>query len=321
MNVINCSEDMCDNTINKELLQKINPLEFYAKQVVEGFITGKHKSPFHGFSVEFAEHRQYNTGESTRHIDWKLFGKTDRLYTKRYEEETNLRCHILLDISSSMYFPVIKKPSFESPNKMVFSVYAAAAIMQLLKKQRDAIALSLFDEKIQFSSQTKSSNTHVDFLYSQLEKFLDKPSVNEKRNTDVVDALHNIAEMIHKRSLVVIFSDMFDDIDKQEEMFAALRHLKHNKHEVILFHVVDQEKEIDFDFSQRPYQFIDMESGEKIKLQPDEIKELYVSKLTDYKKQLQLKCGQYKIDFVEADINKGFEQILLPYLVKRSKLY
>ncbi|MEA3503760.1 MAG: DUF58 domain-containing protein, partial [Bacteroidota bacterium] len=187
---------MNNRTINKERLQKLNPLEFHAKQVVEGFITGKHKSPFHGFSVEFSEHRQYNTGESTRHIDWKLFGKTDRLYTKRYEEETNLRCQIVVDNSSSMYFPAIKIPSFKNPNKITFSVYAAASIMQLLKKQRDAVGITLFSDKIDFSTQTKSSNTHIGFLYSHLEKLLNPITKDDYKKTNVVDTLHDVAEQI-----------------------------------------------------------------------------------------------------------------------------
>lgn len=307
--------------IDKERLQPLTRLEFFAKQVVEGFITGLHKSPFHGFSVEFAEHRLYNTGESTRHIDWKLYAKTERLYVKRYEEETNLRCQIILDHSSSMYFPIQKTPSLDHPNKMVFSVYAAATIMQLLKKQRDAAGLSVFSETIEFSSPAKSSNTHMQYLFSQLERYLPPEEKNNPRTTNAIESLHLIAEQIHKRSLVIIFSDMFENIDHQEELFSALQHLKHNKHEVILFHVTDHDHEINFEYSQKPYRFIDMETGEKIKLLPDEVRKLYREKLSNYKEELKLKCGQYKIDFVEVDINKGFEQIMLPFLVKRSKLY
>ncbi len=308
-------------SIDKQRLQPLTKLEFLAKQVVEGFITGKHKSPFHGFSVEFAEHRLYNTGESTRHIDWKLYGKTERLYVKRFEEETNLRCNIILDHSSSMYFPLIKQPTIDNPNKITFSVYAAAAMLQLLKQQRDAAGLNVFSDKLEFTSDARSSNTHHQFLYRKLEEYLVPESKDVHRTTAAIDVLHLIAEKIHKRSLVVIFSDMFEDTENPEALFSALQHLKHNKHEVILFHVYDRNKEMDFDFKQRPYRFIDMETGEKIKLMPDEIREKYRQKLHQFKESLKLKCGQYKIDFVEADINRGFEQILMPFLMKRSKMF
>lgn len=308
-------------SIDRERLQPLSKLEFYAKQVVEGFITGLHKSPFHGFSVEFAEHRLYNSGESTRHIDWKLFAKTERLYVKRYEEETNLRCQIILDNSSSMYFPMKDQASPDDPNKMTFSVYAAAAILQLLKKQRDAAGLSVFSDKIELSTAARSSDMHQQHLYRTLENYLEPDDKTTHRTTSAVDALHLIAEQIHKRSLVVIFSDMLENIDNPDTLFSALQHLKYNKHEVILFHVHDKNQELDFDFKQRPYRFVDMETGEKIKLMPEEVKERYREKIKSYKEELKLKCGQYKIEFVEADINKGFEQIMLPFLVKRSKLY
>ncbi len=308
-------------SIDRERLQPLSKLEFYAKQVVEGFITGLHKSPFHGFSVEFAEHRLYNSGESTRHIDWKLFAKTERLYVKRYEEETNLRCQIILDHSSSMYFPMKKQPTPDDPNKMTFAVYAAAAVLQLLKKQRDAAGLSVFSDKIEMSTDARSSDMHQQHLYQTLETYLEPDDKNTHRTTSAVEALHLIAEQVHKRSLVVIFSDMLENIDHPDTLFSALQHLKYNKHEVILFHVHDKMQELDFDFKQRPYRFVDMETGEKIKLMPEEVKERYREKISSFKEELRLKCGQYKIEFVEADINKGFEQILLPFLVKRSKLY
>ena len=307
--------------IDKGRLQQFHSLEFLAKQVVEGFITGLHKSPFHGFSVEFAEHRLYNQGESTRHIDWKLYAKTERLYVKRYEEETNLRCQVVIDNSSSMYFPMKKSPGIDDPNKITFSIYSAAAILQLLKKQRDAAGLSVFSDKIELSTKARSSNTHQQYIFSELEKYLQPIDKNERRTTSAVESLHLIAEQIHKRSLVIIFSDMLENIDDPDKIFSALQHLKHNKHEVILFHVHDKNKEIDFDYKQRPYRFVDMETGDRIKLLPEEVKEAYRKKQRAFKENLKLKCGQYKIDFVEADINKGFEQVLMPFLLKRNKLF
>ena len=310
-----------DSTINIHLLQQYGSLEFIARQVVEGFMVGLHKSPFHGFSVEFAEHRLYNQGESIKHIDWKLFGRTDKLFVKRYEEETNLRCQIIMDISSSMYFPVKEKLSIDNPNKITFSVYAAAAIIYLLKKQRDAFGLSLFSEKVEIHTPSKTSSIHQNYIYSELEKLLPQQNTNIQKSTSATKALHEIAEKLHKRSLIIVFSDMLDSTATSEELLSALQHLKHNKHEVILFHVIDKEKEIDFDFENRPYKFVDMESGREIKVSPIEVKESYKKIVTEAKELLKLKCGQYKIDFIEADINKGFDQILLPYLLKREKLY
>ena len=310
-----------DYFIDHNRLQQFGSLEFIAKQVVEGFIVGLHKSPFHGFSVEFAEHRLYNTGESIKHIDWKLYGRTDKLFVKRYEEETNLRCHIILDVSSSMYFPVKDKISIDNPNKITFSVYAAAALIYLLKKQRDAFGLSLFSDTIEILTQNKSSSVHQKFLYTELEKLLKPLPVNAHKKTSATATLHEIAEKIHKRSLVIIFSDMLESTSTADELFSALQHLKHNKHEVILFHVIDKQKEIDFNYENRPYKFIDLESGQELKVTPNEVKEIYTKKITAYKNELKLKCGQYRIDFIEADINLGFEQILLPYLLKREKLY
>jgi uncharacterized protein (DUF58 family) len=307
-------------SIDQSRLQQFSSLEFIARQVVEGFITGLHKSPFHGFSVEFAEHRQYNSGESVKNIDWKLFGRTDRLYSKRYEEETNLRCQILIDNSSSMYYPVLDKPSPENPNKVTFSIYVAAALIYLLRKQRDAAGISIFSDKVELHTQAKSSSFHHKYLYTELEKLLTPISPDSRKKTAAVDALHQIAERIHKRSLVIILSDMFETTSNRDDIFSALQHLRHNKHEVVLFHVVDKSKELDFDFENRPYRFIDLESGEELKAFPSKVKEQYIQSIEKYMSELRLRCGQYHIDFVEADIHAGFQQVLLPYLVKRERM-
>lgn len=299
--------------INRLKIEPFKKLELFAKKVVEGFITGMHKSPFHGFSVEFAEHRLYNTGESTRHIDWKLFARSNKLFVKRYEEETNLRCQIVLDVSASMQFP---KDS--ENNKLTFSVHAAAALCELLKQQRDAFGLTLFENDIVKHFAPKGSPSHQKLIYNTLEEILNKNF--ESKNTSAAKTLNQIAEIIHQRSLVIIFSDMFEDNSENEELFSALQHLKYRKHEVVLFHVVDKAKEIDFEFENKPYHFIDLESGEEIKLNPSQIKEQYQQSINQYKDLLKLKCGQYKIDFVEADINKGFDNILYTYLVKRNKM-
>lgn len=303
-------------TIDRTQIQAFSKLELLAKQVVEGFITGLHKSPFHGFSVEFAEHRLYNKGESTRHLDWKLFGKTDKLFVKRYEEETNLRCRIVMDVSSSMLFP--EKSKKDDKNKLEFSIYAAAALIELLRRQRDAYGLTTFNDKIDFHSEAKSNASHQRLIFHELEKLLGAQI--ELKTTSAVESLHHISEMIHKRSLVIIFSDMFDNSEREDDLINALQHLKHNKHEVILFHVVDQSKEMDFEFENRPYRFVDMETGEEVKLNPNEVKEQYVTAVKAREKELQLKCGQYGIDYVAADVGKDFKQVLLPFLVKRKKM-
>jgi uncharacterized protein (DUF58 family) len=306
--------------VEQRYIDPFSPLEILARQVVEGFITGLHKSPFHGFSVEFAEHRLYNQGESTRHIDWKLYGKTEKLFVKRYEEETNLRCQIIIDNSSSMYFPVIDHVSPENPNKVTFSVYCAAAIMHLLRQQRDAAGLSLFSGALDLHTRCRSSNLHYRYLIAELEKLLVNYQVDQKRDTFAAQALHEIAEAVHKRSLVVLFSDMFDNHADSIALFDALQHLKYNKHEVIFFHVVDQSDEIDFNYESRPHRFIDMETGDTIRLNPHEIRNEYRQRLGDFTKELKRRCDQYHIDFVEADIRNGFRQVLLPYLVKRQRM-
>jgi len=304
-------------TIDRALLEQFGNLELLAKQVVEGFITGLHKSPFHGFSVEFAEHRLYNTGESTRHIDWKLFARTDKHFVKRYEEETNLRCWMVLDHSSSMNFPEDAKAR-NIFNKSQFSAYAIASLIELLKKQRDAVGLGIFSDKVEDLTPAKLSHTHLNMLYAMLNDVIEKPITN--KNSSIVESIHQIAERIHQRSLVIIFSDLMDSQQNLDELFLALQHLKHNKHEAILFHVVDKEKELDFNFENRPTQFIDLESGEEVKLHPSAIKELYKTQMQQFDKEIKLKAGQYAIDYIEADINKGLHQVLQGYLVKRGKM-
>lgn len=299
-------------------VRNLGNLDLLARQVVEGFIIGLHKSPFHGFSVEFAEHRIYNPGEPTKNIDWKVFARSDKMYTKRYEEETNLRCQIVIDSSSSMYFPEVTKASDSYINKLRFSALAAASLMNLLKKQRDAFGLSIFDENVNIHTRARSSTRHYQLLLSHLDNLIENPTRNKK--TSAADALHQIADSIHKRSMVVVFSDMFEDTEENEKLFSALQHLKHAKHEVVLFHTVDKSLELDFEFQNRPYLFVDIETGEEVRLQPNQVKEHYVAQMQEYKEKLKMKCLQYRIDFVEADINAGFKPVLQQYLVKRTKM-
>ena len=289
-------------------------LELIAKQVVEGFIIGLHKSPFHGFSVEFAEHRLYNQGDSLRHIDWRVYGKTDKMFVKRFEEETNLRCCLVLDTSSSMHYPM----EDQKLSKLQFAALASASILQLLKRQLDAASLAMFDEDIHYMSACRSSNSHYRMLTLELEKSL-RYSPQNKR-TNAAAALHQIAELMHKRSLIVVFSDMMDDLDKTEELFAALQHLRYNKHEVILFHVIVGKHETSFEFENRPYEFIDLESGEKIKLQPHQVKDQYTSQMIDFQHMIESRCHQYKIDRVPVDLTEPVDQVLYSFFMKRNKL-
>ena len=311
---------MTDFSIDRNRLTQFGSLEFLARQIVEGFITGLHKSPFHGFSVEFAEHRLYNTGEPIRHIDWKLYGRTEKLFVKRYEEETNLRCQLVIDQSSSMCFPVRQKIDFEHPNKLFFSVYAAASLMELMRRQRDAVGLDLFDETIAFHEVAKSSAVHNKLVYSQLESLIADYDKTQKKTTSTTQCLHQIAEMTHRRSLVVIFTDLLDGLDDYNQLFEALEHLKFNKHEVILFHVYDGDLEQNLDFENRPYRFVDLETGDMLKLNPVEVQQRYRQLMAERKEAVLKHCYQYQIDYVEADINKDYNQILTSYLIKRSKM-
>jgi len=286
-------------------------LELLARQMVEGFITGLHRSPYHGFSVEFAEHVLYNPGESTRHINWKVFAKSDRLFTKRYEEETNLRCQILLDVSPSMYLP---KPNQE---KLTFSILASAAIMFMLSKQRDAVGLTTFADDIISQSQTKSLASHIQKLMVVLEGVMQSPPTATR--SAVPEVIDLIAESIHRRSLVVIFSDLFMDSDL-ERLFSSLSHLRHNQHEVLLFHVMDHREEVEFEFKNKPYLFIDAETNAQIKLYPQEIKEQYQLAMQRRNQAIKLRLGQMKIDYVEANTQMGYDQILLSFMTKRARM-
>jgi uncharacterized protein (DUF58 family) len=308
-----------NNLLDIQQFQQFDNLEFISREVVEGFITGLHRSPFHGFSVEFAEHRLYNTGESTKHLDWKLFARTDRLFVKQYEEETNLRCQLVIDTSSSMLFPYEKgKPS--KINKLAFSVYSAAAIIYLLRKQRDAVGLSLFSDEIEFHSEARLSSVHIDLLYNQLAALLNQDNYHLEKKTNTVEALHMIAENIHKRSLVILFTDMIEQ-EKTDEFFEALQHLKYNKHEVLLFHVTDHRQELDFDFTNQPFRFVDLESGDHLKFSPHDLKTNYRKAVAEFYEEMRVRCGQYNIDLAEADINEDFKQVLFTYLLKRKRLY
>lgn len=298
-----------------EKISSFQHLELLANQIVEGFISGMHKSPFHGFSAEFAEHKVYNVGESTKHIDWKLFAKTDRLYSKRFEEDTNLRCHIIIDNSSSMHYPKLdnKEPFYR--NKIGFSVLASAVLMSILKKQRDAVGLSVFSNTYEYYAPEKGSDRHHRMILNTLENLLENPKI--QKSTDTTLFLHQIAEKIHRRSMIVIFTDMFQTGD-EEELFTALQHLKHNKHKIVLFHVIDDKTEINFDFDNAPRKFVDIETGDEVNIFAQNIKEEYEKGVKSYFKKLALTCSQNRIKYVPVSVGANFEKILTTYLVEKQ---
>jgi uncharacterized protein (DUF58 family) len=300
---------------NDQHIRQLASLDLLAKQVVEGFITGLHQSPFHGFSVEFAEHRLYNTGESVKNIDWKLLARTDKLFVKQFEEETNLRCYLLLDTSSSMNYPDA------GINKLQFSVYAVASLMYLFKKQRDAFGLCMFSDKMDWMSQARTTSAHMYYLYAELEKMYNQPRLNT--STNIAGVLHHVAGEIHQRSMVILFSDMLENslnADKMNALFAAIQHLKYKKHEVIIFNVISRQQEVDFNFDNRPHHFIDIETGQEVRVHPNKVRDSYIASLQEYRHQLALKCAQYHIDIIDADINQGYNQVLKEYLIKRKQM-
>nr|WP_314836163.1 DUF58 domain-containing protein [uncultured Flavobacterium sp.] len=302
-----------------EKISSFQHLELLANQVVEGFISGMHKSPFHGFSAEFSEHKVYNVGESTKHIDWKLFAKTDRLYTKRFEEETNLRCHIIIDNSSSMHYPELKTNQSFYENKIGFSVLASAVLMNLLKKQRDAIGLSVFSDTYEYYAPEKGSDRHHRMVLNALEGLLEKQSA--RKSTDTITFLHQIAEKMHRRSMIILFTDMFQsgsDDSGDEALFNALQHLKHNKHKVVLFHVVDNKTELNFDFDNTPRKFIDVETGEEVAIFADNVKQEYEKQVESYFKKLALTCAQNRIQYIPVSVGENFEKIMTTYLIEKQ---
>lgn len=307
-----------ENTFIPYMQNGLGNLELLAKAVVEGFLTGLHQSPFHGFSVEFAEHRPYNTGEDTRHVDWRLYARTDRLFTKKYSEETNMRCHLLIDRSSSMFFPPIDTVA-GGVNKLRFAIGAAASLSYLLYKQRDAISLNAFSDELTFASECKSGAVHWHYLMDRLSYWYGQAGQPVYRQTtDIVPVLHLLAEKMHKRSMVVIFSDMFDRAaDDTANLTAALQHLRYRQHEVLLFHVQSREKEAELQYGNRPYRFVDMETGEEVRVNPHHIRETYVVRRAERQAALRRLCERCRTEYIPACIEDGFVPVLQSFLSKR----
>lgn len=297
-------------------VEQYGNLELLARQVVEGFITGLHNSPNHGFSVEFAEHKSYSPGMNIRNIDWKLFARSDKLFVKQFEEETNLRCRILLDVSNSMRYP-------EDGNaKLKFSVLATAAICQLLRKQRDAFGLSTFNQRLVEHGHMKSNDRHFINVLSQLDKYwTDKaPIPQAESKEDLIQTLNYIAGNAHRRSLIILFTDMLNDESDNEDVWQALQYLKHGKNEIVLFHVRDSKTELNFEFSSREHRFEHLESEEKLILNPGEIKEAYVKEALAFDEMVKEKCLSYNIDYYPIDAAQDFHQLLLTFYQKRRRM-
>jgi len=290
--------------LQPETVALLNSMSLRAKLVVEGYIIGQHRSPYHGFSVEFAEHRAYGAGDEIRHIDWKLFGKTDRLYVKRYEEETNLRAHIVLDTSRSMLYNSGKV------SKLVYANSLAASLSYLMINQQDAVGLVQFSQKIDTFIPPKSRPSHLSLVLAQLD------DQEAGKDTKVGLVLHELAERIKKRGLVILISDL---LDNPKNIMNGLKHFRHQNQEVIVFHVLDR-KELEFDFNTRT-KFLDMESGEEIVTEPWHIRSNYTELINRLHDKYRKECREYLIDYVPIFTDQSLDISITEYLNKRRKLF
>lgn len=289
--------------LKPEVIASLTNIELIAKLVVEGYLTGLHKSPFHGFSVEFSQHRPYMPGDSLRFIDWKVFGRTDRYYIKQFEEETNLRSYLLLDISRSMDFG---RPL----SKGRYAAYLAAAIAHVLLRQRDAVGLALFDNKIRKILPPRSVLSYSKPILSALDQLTYGP------DTNIAAVLHEIADRFRRRGLVIVISDLLDEPDK---ILKGLKHFRHNQHEVLVFHILDRQ-EVSFSFK-GDMEFEDLESGEKLKTQPVFIRKAYQERVNDFLDQIRTNCRNNRIDYQQLFTDTPFNIALTQYLIKRKKLH
>tara|TARA_B100001029_G_C15059167_1_gene456895 strand:- start:2466 stop:3353 length:888 start_codon:yes stop_codon:yes gene_type:complete len=289
--------------LKPEIISKIDNLYFRARRVVEGFIVGNHKSPYHGFSAEFSEHRAYGIGDEIKHIDWKLFGKTDRYYVKQFEEETNLRAHLILDQSSSMDY------GSGALTKIEFAKTLFASFAYLMLKQQDAVGLTLFDTDIQNFIPPRSKYSHLNILLSTLSK------IKSGGETAIAPILHKIADRIHKKGLIILISDLFDD---QLKTFNGLKHFRYNGHEVVVFHILDPQEK-NFNFKERT-RFIDKEIGQKITTDPWYIKQSYQEEMKNFCNFFKFNCRKNKIDYIQISTHQNMDEVVANYLIKRNSV-
>ena len=294
-------------------VSKLATMELRARLIVEGFITGLHRSPYHGFSVEFAEHRPYNPGDELRHVDWKVYAKTDRFYVKQYEEETNLRHYVVLDTSASMRYK-----GDADLSKLEYGSFLAAGLHNLMMKQRDATGLIGFDETVHTVRPPKATPGYLRQLLATLEQLTDRDAEGER--TSAAAALDEVAERIGRRSLVVVITDLFENIAAHNDLLKSLRHLRHRGHEVIVFHVLEGQTERRFRFPDRPMLFRDVETGDEVTLQPAQIRDHYEEAVNHFTETFRRECLEHDIDFAELDTNEPYDTALMAYLNKRSRL-
>jgi uncharacterized protein (DUF58 family) len=296
-----------------EVIQYKN-LPLIAKKAMEGFITGLHNSPFHGFSVEFSEHRAYNVGESVRNLDWKLLAKTEKKYIKQFNEETNLKCHLWIDISNSMEYPS------QNYDKLKFAILAGSSIAQICTNQRDAFSFTLFsDQKIKWRSEIKSTQLHFRNCLAMLEPLWN----NQKIQSEIQLELSEIASTIKRRNMVVICSDLiWSERQKNEEhkFWETLSMLRYQKCEVLLFHVSHNETEVQLEVGDAPIKFVDLESKEILKLQPQEIRDVYQKHQNTVQKDIENRCLQLGINYFLSDISEPIQDVLMRFYVQRSKI-
>ena len=291
--------------LDPKVVSKLSSLDLIARLVVEGFMTGLHKSPYHGFSVEFAEHRQYMPGDSLKHVDWKLYGKSDRFYVKMFEEETNLRSHILLDVSASM--------GYASPGrltKLQYAGYLAAALATLMLMQQDAVGLLTFRDRVERIIPPRASRPHLKLILGELERA--RPAAG----TSMGSSLEHLAERVKRRGLILLMSDLLDD---PASVMRGLKHFRHRQHEVVVFHILDP-YEISFPFRNESG-FVDLETGEEITTQPWEIAEQYRAKFEAWSRAYERACMENRIEYVRLSTETPYDVALLRYLEKRKRFY
>lgn len=289
--------------LQPEVLAKLRRIDLKARLVVEGFLTGLHRSPFKGFSQEFAEYRSYLPGDELKRIDWKLYAKTDRFYIKEYEEETNLKAYILIDASGSMQYTSTKI------SKLEYASYIAASLAYLLIKQRDSVGLVTFTQTLDQYIPPRSNPAHLKVLLHAIDKIV------PLGDTNLANTFHKLAEKIKRRGLVIILSDLFDN---KENVLSALKHFRHKKHEVLVFHVLDK-NELDFSFSQ-PLILKDLETKKEITLDPRVIRKQYQKTLTQYFSDFNVRCREYMIDYNQITTNTPLDRALFEYLQKRNRI-
>ncbi len=291
--------------LDPSVISKVKGLDIIAKLVVEGFLTGLHKSPYHGFSVEFAEHRQYMPGDPLKHVDWKLYGKSDRYFVKEYEEETNLRGNLLIDVSASMGYA-----SEGRITKFQYSSFLAAALGYMMTMQNDAVGMLTFSDEIKRLIPPRSSQAHLRLLLSELE------NTQPAAATATGKSLEGLAERVKRRGLILLFSDLMDD---PESVMRGLKHFRHRQHEVVVFHILDP-FEIEFPFKGESG-FVDLESGQEILTQPWEIAEEYRKRVKEWILGYQRLCLGNRIEYIQLTTDTPYDLALLRYLEKRRKLH